>query len=150
MKKEAILLTFALLVVQVSLVSADFAPKIGELDSEFIVCESTQFSQRFTATDLDGNALIPDVSPKVPFYTRVVSTDPQKTVIERYSTNLTKEFADKIFETTVSVSDGTYIDSKKVTFKTFETNNKPSINPISATTISLDRSPKLTKQVYAT
>jgi hypothetical protein len=147
MKKRGMLLALALL-FSISLVSANTAPIIGELETEHVICEGTQFSQTFSATDPNGTSLTPDISPKGPFYTRVLSTDPQKTIIEIFSVNITKEFADQVFETTLSVSDGELIDSRKLKFKTFETNNKPKIEKIGATTVSLNRSSKLLKQVH--
>jgi len=148
MKKEAILLACAL-VLTLTIVSANSAPRIEELDEEIILCESTALSLIFNATDIDGDILTTGISPSGPFFAKPISSDIPITQIEIFSGNLTKEQANKVYEKTIFISDGIFVDSKEITFTVLETNNPPKIENPGVQTISLEDSTTQYKKVLA-
>ena len=146
MRKGVILLVVALVGLS-SLVSANMAPLIQDLDKEILVCEASQFSLKFNVVEPDGDSLTIGTSPSGPFFIRQISSDSHLTEIELFSDNLTKQLADKTYEQTIFVSDGKNIDSKNILITVLETNNPPEIGHLSVETLDLSSHDKLRKQV---
>ncbi|MFH1802457.1 MAG: hypothetical protein ABH864_03320 [archaeon] len=149
MRKGVILLAVAL-VALLSVVSANMAPLIHDLEQEILVCESSPFSLKFSVAELDGDSLTIGISPSGPFFVRSISSEPPLTEIELFSSNLTKIFSDKTYEHTVFVSDGERIDSRKIIITVLETNNPPEIGHLSVETLDLNARNKLRKQIQVT
>ncbi|MFH1289982.1 MAG: hypothetical protein ABIH92_01090, partial [Nanoarchaeota archaeon] len=148
MKKEAVLLAVALVVLLMTEVSANTAPLIGETDGEILICEASTLSYRFNATDIDGSTLIGGISPSGPFYVKRISSDPPITQMELFSDNLTKEQSNKVYKETLFVSDGQLVDVREINITILETNNPPGIKPLGVETILLNQSHDLDKQVF--
>lgn len=146
MRKEVVLIAVAL-VVLTSLVSADKAPLISGLEEEILVCESSEFSYKFNVAELDGDTLSVGISPSGPFFIRPVAYDSPITEVEIFSENLTKLFSDKVYEHTIFVSDGTYIDSQDIEITVLESNNPPNLEFLPAQTVDLNVSNRFRKQV---
>lgn len=149
MRKEVVILALAL-VVLLRLVSANNAPIINNLDSKILVCESSAFSLNFDVTELDGDSLTVGLSPSGPFFVKPVSSQPPITKVELFSDNLTKIFSNKIYNYTVFVTDGEFIDTKDIEIIVLEANNPPNIEYLPVTTIELNKSAELTKEIKLT
>ena len=120
------------------------APIIDSMANEMYVCEKSYFSYFFNATDADEDVLSYDISLKDPFYIFLYSFPAaNKTTFEITSGTLTKNNAGginsgyKLYQETVSVSDGSYPDSKNINITIIEINNAPVVGNIGVQTIWL-------------
>lgn len=111
------------------------APVINHIDDKIYACESSFLSYFFNATDVDENTLIPDISPKNPFYVfELQNIAPNLTSFEIFSGILTKKKAG-IYNENVSVSDGEYLDQKNPIIEVIEINHAPVIQNIGVQTL---------------
>jgi hypothetical protein len=150
MKKEELFLAIALIIFIASKASAATAPLFGDTDEEIILCESSALSYNLNITDIDGGDLEVMISPSGPFFARTISSEVPITQIEIFSDNLTKSLSNKIYEKTISVSDGQFSDSRNIKITVLESNNPPQIEPLSIETIIINDSGQFYKKVFAT
>lgn len=146
MRKGVILLAVSL-VVLTSVATANTAPLIHDLERNIVACESTPFSIPFEVAEPDDDILSIGISPSGPFYVRPVSTEPPITKVELFSDNLTKLLANSIYEHTVYVSDGEFVDTKEIKIKVLESNNPPKIDHLSVETIDLTTTETFQKKI---
>lgn len=120
------------------------APSIGEIDSDIYVCEGDYLSYHFNATDVDEDDMTSDISPKNPFYVFPVlwyANGMTYTVFEIISGTLSKTHAGginqgyKVYEETVSVSDGEYVDYNYTNITVIEINNAPVVTAVGVQTV---------------
>jgi len=120
------------------------APIIGDVDPNIYVCEGDYLSYYFNATDVDGDDLYSDISPKNPFYVFPVlwhADGMTCTVFEIISGTLDKDDVGgvnngwKVYEETIAISDGMYSDYAHINITVIEINNPPSIENIGVQTI---------------
>ncbi len=146
MRKEAIILATAL-VVLIRVVSANTSPIINDLDSNILICESSDFSLEFNVADFDGDSLTVGISPSGPFYVRPISSRTPITFVELFSMNLTKLFSDKVYKHTIFVTDGKLSDTKEINITVLESNNPPVIGHTSVETIDLNKTNRFIKTI---
>jgi hypothetical protein len=149
MRKEAIILALAL-VILLKPVLANSAPLISDLDSEILVCESSNFSLSFNVAELDGDSLTVGISPSGPFFVRPISSETPITKVELFSDNLTKIFSNKVYSHTIFVTDGELVDTKNINITVIEANNPPNMEHLSVETIDLNKTEKFRKEVKLT
>lgn len=148
MKKEEVLLAIALVLTLAPLASANTSPIIGEIDKEFVICESSAFSQHFEITDAEGGILDVSLSPSGPFFIKTDLSKAATTKAELYSNNLTKEQSNQIYYQTVYASDGQLIDSRDIKITVLEKNNPPEISYIGVQTVLLNGGASFEKQIF--
>jgi len=120
------------------------APVINITDSEIYVCEGDSLSYAFNVTDDDADNLTSDISPKNPFYSFPVSwtaNGETSTLFYIVSGVLDKDDvgglnqSSKLYEETVSITDGNYAATADVNITVIEINNAPVIETIGVQTV---------------
>jgi hypothetical protein len=113
------------------------APVLGPIDNPIFVCERGPIDYVFTATDVDEDILVSDISPKDPFY-----LDPLGTIEWNVSLYIISGFLDKedigIHTETISVVDPyDLVDSFTTNITVIEINNPPVMSGLGAQTVWL-------------
>ncbi len=110
------------------------SPILGNISNDILICENRALDYDFNATDVDEDNLTVDLSPKNPFFVTPTSFS-GSTFIESeiFSGNLTKSKVG-VYAETVSVSDGSLIDTKNTNITVIEVNNAPAVSNIGSQT----------------
>ncbi|MDP3027590.1 MAG: hypothetical protein Q8N63_07840 [Nanoarchaeota archaeon] len=117
-------------------------PIIDNISNNILVCEGDYLSYLFNISDIDGDDLTVDISPKNPFYTSFYrSINSTLDTYEIFSGTLSKSNAgganagSKNYSETITASDDNSSDSKNTNITVIEINNAPSITNIGVQTI---------------
>lgn len=121
------------------------APSLGAINSSIYVCEGGSLNYNFNATDVDEDFITIDISPKNPFYVSPTSFNGEIYMESSIISGvLDKDDAgginngSKVYEETVSVSDGEYVDTTDTNITVIEINNEPVANNIGVQTVWLE------------
>ncbi len=118
------------------------APVLGDINSSIYVCEGESLNYNFNATDVDEQFITMDISPKNPFYVNPTSFNGEIYM----NSNIISGVLDKddvgginngskVYEETVSVSDGEYVDTSGTNITIIEINNPPVADNVGVQTI---------------
>lgn len=127
------------------------APLMGNVSQVNYACEASSFSLNVNATDVDEDNLQLFLSPTSPFFIFPTSFFAQTFIqSEIFSSTLTKEHIGN-YTRTVSVSDGTYSDSKVFNISVLEINELPNVENVGVQTVYLSgQSSSLNKTISVT
>lgn len=111
------------------------APVLANISDRLYACEASAFNYQVNVTNLDEDPLIFSLVPTNPFFVSP-ATRPSE---GPYDTNIVSGVLSKSrignYSETISVSDGTYSDSKNFNISVIEINNPPVIDNIGVQTI---------------
>lgn len=118
------------------------APILADINSSIYVCEGESLDYDFNATDVDEDSITIDIFPKNPFYVSPTSFDGEiymnssiiSGVLDKDDVGgIDNGF--KVYEETVSISDGEYVDTDDTNITVIEINNEPVMETIGVQTI---------------
>jgi len=113
------------------------APILGDINSSIYVCEGSSLNYEFNATDVDEDDIIIDISPKNPFYVHPTFFSGEVYMNSNIVSGILSKTHVGVYEETVSVSDGEYVDTNDTKITVIEINNEPVMENIGVQTIWL-------------
>ena len=126
----------------VSVNPSNSAPVIVNLNSSIFTCERNVLYNAFNATDVNGDALTGSIAPQNPFFVFwITQYAPSTTESAIVSGTLDKgdvggvNQTSKLYQETVTISDGTASTNQAVNITVIEINNAPVIEDIGVQTI---------------
>lgn len=121
---------------------SNFPPVISDLRNEYFFCENNRSDEYFNVSDIDAGPLAISLSPINPFFIFPTITQGGKIIeeINLFSAVLDKSKIDenlgyKLYQESVTVSDGIFTDRRDFNITVIEINNRPSVSNIGVQTI---------------
>jgi hypothetical protein len=115
------------------------APTLGYIDEQILVCEGQKLNNPFNASDLDGDDLTSDISPRNPFYTSYLGRKSQTIHLFSIISGTLKKSHIGTEIHTISVRDNfnatCCVDTADVNITVIEINNPPVMQEIGAQTV---------------
>ncbi|MBI2451569.1 hypothetical protein HYV50_00655 [Candidatus Pacearchaeota archaeon] len=106
------------------------APVLGTIENSILVCENNALSYPINATDIDGDNLTFSISPSVTFFVDPAARYNATVMTSKiFSGNLKKSNVGN-HSRTISVTDGSFSDSKQTNITVIAVNNQPTMETI--------------------
>jgi hypothetical protein len=115
------------------------SPSIGYISPEIFACEGDSLFYVFNITDNQGGDVEVSINSPNPFF---VSTPPRPVMGPLFQSEIFSDVLDKIdaignklYQKTISVDDGEYVDTAKTNITVIEINNEPEVEILGAQTV---------------